>query len=730
MGTYQFQAIPVRQMMFGMGQRARRYAFVLGLSLFAAPALGQTNNSYPMLMSLKPTAAQIGQSTEHELNARYNLAGATQIIVSGGGVEGVIVPNEQEKPEDQKRNDVMASKCKIKFTVAPDAVPGVRDFRIVTPHGVSTVGQLVLARDAILSEAAENDTLEKAQVVNLPATLCGAMEKAEDVDWFKFHVEAGTSLTFHVRSQRLLNRLHDMQIRIDPMITVRTADGATLAASDNYYAGDPLLHYRFERTGDYALEVRDVRYQGNADWVYSIEVNSRPFVTQASPMAIAMGTPSPVSLVGYNLLPDAKATLLAELGSKVGMRSMAAQVGDQWTNDFGVFVTDGPLVVEPTVSPSTPAATDGTTASPAATPVPVATPSVLAGCISKPGEIDRFVFEAKAQDRLTFEVFARRLNSAIDPKIKITNEQGGVISEADDATFQRVINADSWLENWTAPADGKYILEVHDLHQRGGPQFTYAVQIQTAKPYFLLEADTDKTLLAPGMGSVVFVRALRKNGFAGDIDLAVEGLPNGVTVTTGKILANSIDGAILLHATPEAAKGAANITILGKGTHAVAGTDSMQLTSTATIMQEYYSPGGGRGHHPVDIHTVSVEEPVDIRGIKMSQTDIHLKPGESQRIDVEIERAPDFKGNVTLDMIYQHLEQPYGNSLPKGVSMDVANSKTLLTGTDTKGHITLKAAPDAPEVANQISPLNVHISINFVMKHTFCGSPISISVAK
>jgi len=53
------------------------------LCLVTAVAQAQTNNSYPMLMSVKPAAAQVGQTTEHEVNARYNLHGAYQIIVAG-----------------------------------------------------------------------------------------------------------------------------------------------------------------------------------------------------------------------------------------------------------------------------------------------------------------------------------------------------------------------------------------------------------------------------------------------------------------------------------------------------------------------------------------------------------------------------------------------------------------------------------------------------------------------
>lgn len=139
-------------------------------------------------------------------------------------------------------------------------------------------------------------------------------------------------------------------------------------------------------------------------------------------------------------------------------------------------------------------------------------------------------------------------------------------------------------------------------------------------------------------------------------------------------------------------------------------------------------PGGGRGHYPVDQHTVSVAKPMDIRNIKLSANHIELKPGSSQRIDIEVERAPDYKGNVTLDAMLQHLEQPYGNPLPPGVSVDIGASKTLLTAGESAGYITFKANPDAPVVERHLVPITVHVSINFVMKHTFSSEPFFITV--
>ena len=81
--------------------------------LFVGTATAQTNNSYPMLMSLRPTAAVVGHTTEHELSARYNLAGASAVIVSGGGVAAEVVPLDSEKPEDRDKNDVAASKTRL-----------------------------------------------------------------------------------------------------------------------------------------------------------------------------------------------------------------------------------------------------------------------------------------------------------------------------------------------------------------------------------------------------------------------------------------------------------------------------------------------------------------------------------------------------------------------------------------------------------------------------------------
>ena len=70
----------------------------------------------------------------------------------------------------------------------------------------------------------------------------------------------------------------------------------------------------------------------------------------------------------------------------------------------------------------------------------------------------------------------------------------------------------------------------------------------------------------------------------------------------------------------------------------------------------------------------------------------------SKKIAVTLERAGDANQNVTLDMLYKHLEQVYANSLPEGVTVDGNQSLTLLTGTASEGFITLKAGERAAEL--------------------------------
>ena len=233
---------------------------------------------------------------------------AYQVLVSGTGVTGDVVLPDQKDETNSKPLQALT----VRFHVDPNAMPGVRDFRIAAPTGVSTVGQLVIVHDKVVREHDNNDEPASAQSVELPAAICGRIEKAEDVDFFKFHVDGGTTLSFHVRCMRLQDRIHDLQQHADPIIAIRNASGSTVAASDNSFSGDPLLSHTFDQAGDYFLEIRDVRYQGNQYWGYCVEVNDRPFAATLFPLAVNADDATPLKPIGPQIPENSHARVLIE----------------------------------------------------------------------------------------------------------------------------------------------------------------------------------------------------------------------------------------------------------------------------------------------------------------------------------------------------------------------------------------------------------------------------------
>ena len=696
--------------------------------LISTITLAQT--SYPMIMSLKPIAIQIGTTTECEVNSRYSMLGTYQVTVGGSGVNAEVVPPEllELKPGEKPKD---LTKLKVKFVAASDALPGVREFRLATPNGASTIGQLVVVRDPVLFEIADNNTFDKAQRIPLPATLCGVIEKAEDVDFWKFSVEARQKLSFHVRCQRTQDKIHDLQAHADPILFIRNTKGELLAMSDNGFFADPFVAYEFDYAGEYLLEIRDVRYQGNVDWTYCIEVNSRPFVTGVFPKVVKAGVEVLVDLSGFLLPENAKGVVRSLPETVSGPISIPVIIGEQLSNPVGVYVTELPILVEPSAENNS-----------ATTAVSFEVPQVIAGRIETASDLDCYAFTAKKGERFSFEVISRRQMSNLDSFLRILNEQGQPVREDDDGQFGRLSSADTWLEGWEAPADGKYVVEIRDGLLRGGPGFEYALQVTRTSPYFALDVDTDKTQLTPGTYGSIFVRIVRKHGFRGEVQLHIDGLPSGVVATCGRILAEKgIDGCISLFAPTDLKPISSNVRIWGtasQGNEKVSVPDSSVetgattdvLTAMAVPLQEYYSPGGGRGHYPVETHTVAVGVGSDLLAVNLSDTEIRLKPGESKTIKVTLERAKDVKANVTLDFLYRHLDSIYANSLPEGVTMDGSQSKTLLTGSDSEGFITLRADKTAPNVQRQMTAVMANFAINFVMKATYSSPPVFVTVEK
>src|SRR5207247_4858836 len=114
-------------------------------------------------------------------------------------------------------------------------------------------------------------------------------------------------------------------------------------------------------------------------------------------------------------------------------------------------------------------------------------------------------------------------------------------------------------------------------------------------------------------------------------------------------------GLIVLTAAPDAPLDAANVQITGTASIKNSEGKEETLTRTVTPNEEIYFPGGGRGVFEVQLQSIAVTQPSDILIVTVQSAAVTLKPGGEARIDVTIERRPDYDKSVSIDVLMQHL---------------------------------------------------------------------------
>lgn len=150
-------------------------------------------------------------------------------------------------------------------------------------------------------------------------------------------------------------------------------------------------------------------------------------------------------------------------------------------------------------------------------------PTLISGSVSDPGQTDEFVIKGKKGDVLVAEVFARRLGSPLDSKLKILAPDGKVIAENDDKIRLNIgdvaQHADSYVMT-ELPRDGKYRIILSDMTGSGGQSHRYFLRLDIPRPDFRLYI-ASSVMFVPNDGAEVMTVAVdRIDGFSGEIELS------------------------------------------------------------------------------------------------------------------------------------------------------------------------------------------------------------------
>jgi len=668
---------------------------------------------FRQLVTVHPVAVQ--QGTEREIIIRSNLTldGAYSVFFDKPGIVMTYAETEKKEAALQGRG-TPGQPYKFKATVPADQEPGVYEVRVATDRAVSSASHLLVTEYPVIEEQKSNDTRETAQAVPIPSAVCGVCEKPEDVDFFKITGKAGQRVTFQIYAQRVTEAVHSMQsgavYLMDSILTLYGPHGQVVAQNDNFIGGDSFIEVTLPEDGDYLLEVRDARYIGNPKYVYCVEISDRPFAHAVLPLAVQQGTSATAEIIGKMPEGFQQTSLIAAADEAEGWKTLRIETPAGLTNAVPLLVSPHPQIVRPA---------DNTSLASAA---PLTLPVGVSAKFSNPDEVHYYSFEAKAGTCYLFEVQSHQLGYALDSTIVIYDASGKKISEADDGLQTK----DSKIY-FRAPANGTFIVAIHDLHGRSGDRYVYHLKAEPSGPDFAVHGEYYYAMLAPGTRMMWFARVDRLNGFKGPVTIEVEGLPEGVTYTPITIPEGMNHCGLVLSASDVAPIGASLVRVIGKAEIPDADGNPQTVVRRGRVTCELQSRGGSQVRWPIQTQLVGVVKPMDLLSVTAEPAEITLKPGEKAEIKVKVKRKEGFKDGVTLAMSFDYFSTVFGQQLPPGVKMSSA-SKARLSGDVEEGTIILEADEKAMPVENLPIAAMARVSISFSITTNYASNPLSLTV--
>jgi len=373
-------------------------------------------------------------------------------------------------------NPALAQKVIVKIVVATRAKPGFRELRLQNGDGLSNpikfaVGTLPESKEPPFAVDRRNSVGSAA----FPAVLNGQIMPGEVSCW-KFRGDAGKPLTVTLYGRRLCPFLGDaVPGWFQPAIGVYDSRNRELAFADSgEFAPDPSLTVTLPAAGNYELRIRDTLYRGREDFVYRAVVTNQPPDRDLLPV------------------PDALRQL--------------PQVTSQEPNDTFARAQTAEL------------------------------PSLISGAIAPAGDTDLYRFSGHKGETIVAEVYARRLNSPLDSLLRLLDRDGRILAWNDDGPRPRLGTqtqaADSYLLA-TLPADGDYYLQLTEAQGHGGPGYVYWLRLDRPHPDFELYLTPSALNVPSGLNAVFTVAAVRRDGFAGEIEVVWPEAPTGFRLSGG-----------------------------------------------------------------------------------------------------------------------------------------------------------------------------------------------------
>jgi len=526
--------------------------------------------------------------------------------------------------------------------IASDCPTGLYEARVMTRLGISSSRIFAVGTLNEVVPAKPNRTLAAAQELPLNS-VCNGTVADRSVDFYTFRAKKGQRLVVDCATRGIDSKLN---------ATVIIGDAAGRDLLVERRGG--VLDFLVPKDGVYVIKINELTFKGGPAYYYRLGLWEQP-----------AGTP------------------------------IVRQPATQAVNSFSLPPLGLPQQTQQTeVEPNN----DGAKAQ------RISLPCDLSGRFYPAADVDFFEFESKKGEEWWIEAASERLGLPTDPAILVQHvvkgEKGAAdklidVLELTDIPSPVKVSSNGYaydgppydagtadiLGKLAIKQDGLYRLQLSDLFggTRSEPGHVYRLLIRRAAPDFALVAwalhmelrNGDRNALSKpialrgGATMALEVVALRRDGFDGDIELAMEGLPNGVTAHGLKIPAGQSRGMMLITAQADAVRGYANATFVGRSI--IAGKSVTRPCRLASISWPIPDSWG-----EIPSPRLLADVPVSVSGIDQAPMTIsaktpvmEAKEGEKLTVTLVLKRTSDFSGDkIQMKAIGAGFERAPGFDVP------------------------------------------------------------------
>ena len=563
-----------------------RLAALLGLQILALAVLLHAQLPAARLLTLFPPGGKQGSVVEVTVTG-VDLDEATHLHFSQAGLTSTAKLDANGQPEAGK----------FLVNIAANAPVGLCEARVVGRYGISNARAFAVGDLAEALEKSGNSSLAAAGEIAIGQIINGKAD-ASSADYFRFNAKKGQRLILSSMAKLIDSRMYPVLILID-------ASGREIER--NRQGG--IVDFTAAADGVYTLKIHDFLYRGGPEYFYRLSVSPAPHIDFVMPPAGLPGTRAKYTVYGRNLpggvpspLRTGDGKTLEQLVVEISLPAAAQALG---ANPNAVTVEGSEYRIPSAQGLSNPVligfASSAVTVESQPNDRPeqaqkVAAPGEFAGQFFPRGDVDWFSFDAKKGDVYWIEVISQRLDLPTAPFVLLQRVTRDAKGQEQPGDLQEVSGTEANLggpefntasrdpiHRLDVKEDATYRIGLRDLfsHALAPPNLIYRVIIRKETQDFRLVAlaaqgasakkgtkgvSVSPLVVRKGGVMPVSVIAFRQDGFTGPIDLAVQGLPAGVTASPAQIPEGQNSALIFLKAGDAAATWAGAITLLGKAT--------------------------------------------------------------------------------------------------------------------------------------------------------------------